>query len=87
LVDALEYLNSHVKVEGLFRKSGSVGRQKVLRVSEIHIITLQLNKCLFLILLEWNIAYSLFWFSGNIYLKSNHFLKTSGQNFDEKRLM
>jgi len=53
LVDALEYLNSHVKVEGLFRKSGSVGRQKVLRVSEIHIITLQLNKCLFLILLEW----------------------------------
>ena len=34
LVDALEYLNDHVKVEGLFRKSGSVGRQKVLRVSE-----------------------------------------------------
>lgn len=33
LVDTFEYLNNHFKVEGLFRKSGSVGRQKVLRVS------------------------------------------------------
>lgn len=31
LIDAFEYLNEHVKVEGLFRKSGSVGRQRMLR--------------------------------------------------------
>lgn len=33
LAESLEYLSQHLKVEGLFRKSGSVGRQKVLRVS------------------------------------------------------
>eukprot|EP00111_Clytia_hemisphaerica_P019174 TCONS_00056645-protein len=31
LADSLDYLNHHVKIEGLFRKSGSVGRQKTLR--------------------------------------------------------
>jgi hypothetical protein len=32
LVDATKYLEKHITVEGLFRKSGSVARQKELRV-------------------------------------------------------
>jgi len=31
LFDAFNYLNNHLNVEGLFRKSGSTGRQKILR--------------------------------------------------------
>ena len=33
LYDAFNYLNNHLNVEGLFRKTGSVGRTKMLKVS------------------------------------------------------
>nr|XP_012555822.1 rho GTPase-activating protein 11A isoform X2 [Hydra vulgaris] len=31
LIESFQYLSKHLKVEGIFRKSGSVGRQKILR--------------------------------------------------------
>ena len=34
LVDSANFLQQHLSTEGLFRKSGSVQRQKVLKVTE-----------------------------------------------------
>lgn len=58
LVEAVTFLEPHLKTEGLFRKSGSLARQKTIRVSSQNLMSVQLGKCLLILcsLLVWQRA-------------------------------